>query len=145
MDTWPSFQEQVLAILDTSDVLLTLMTLEITSLKNVKVFLDIAERLGYDDKKVQLIANRNDSSGGIKITDIESSLGRKIPDAIISDGRTLVLAVNRGVPFLISHHDSPVAKDVLTLATRLSGQDVGAPAAPAKAPTKVGLRLFARS
>ncbi len=148
VDTWPSFQEVVLTMMDTADVVLTPMTLEITSLKNVRVFLEITEKLGYGDDKVQLIANRNDSSGGIKASDIEASLGRKIPHTIVSDGRTLVLAVNRGVPFVISHKDSPVSKDLFTLAGKLSGAvvtETQAPAAAAKTPpAKGGLRLFAR-
>ncbi|HUQ40915.1 MAG TPA: response regulator, partial [Candidatus Limnocylindrales bacterium] len=49
VDTWPSFQEQVITMLDVSDVILTLMTLEITSLKNVRVFMEIVEKLGYTD------------------------------------------------------------------------------------------------
>ncbi len=145
VDTWPSFQEQVLTMLDVADVILTLMTLEITSLKNVRVFMEIVEKLGYDDQKVQLVANRNDSSGGIKASDVESSLARKIPHTIVSDGRALVLAVNRGVPFVISHRDSQVAKDVFTMAGKLSGSDQPATAAaPAKVAPKQGRRLFAR-
>jgi pilus assembly protein CpaE len=145
VDTWPSFQEQVLTMLDVADVILTLMTLEITSLKNVRVFMEIAEKLGYDEHKVQLVANRNDSSGGIKASDVESSLARKIPHTIVSDGRALVLAVNRGVPFVISHRDSQVAKDIYTLADKLIGAGEGAGAAappPQKAASKQGLRLF---
>ncbi len=145
VDTWPSFQEQVLTMLDVADVILTLMTLEITSLKNVRVFMEIAEKLGYDDHKVQLVANRNDSSGGIKASDVEASLARKIPHTIVSDGRALVLAVNRGVPFVISHRDSQVAKDIFTLADKLSGaaEAAGAGSAtPQKAAPKQGRRLF---
>jgi len=145
VDTWPSFQEQVLTMLDVADVILTLMTLEITSLKNVRVFMEIAEKLGYDEHKVQLVANRNDSSGGIKASDVETSLARKIPHTIVSDGRALVLAVNRGVPFVISHRDSQVAKDIFTLADKLSGTGEGAGAGattPQKAAAKQGLRLF---
>jgi len=147
VDTWPSFQEVVLMMMDAADVVLTPMTLEITSLKNVRVFLEITEKLGYGEEKVQLIANRNDSSGGIKATDIEESLGRKIPHTIVSDGRTLVLAVNRGVPFVISHRESQVSKDIFTLGGKLSGAEAAQPAAASpKAPTpaKRGLRLFAR-
>src|SRR5258708_1121699 len=144
VDTWPSFQEQVLTMLDVADVILTLMTLEITSLKNVRVFMEIAEKLGYDEQKVQLVANRNDSSGGIKASDVEASLARKIPHTIVSDGRALVLAVNRSVPFVISHRDSQVAKDIFTLADKLSGasEAAAASAAPQKAAPKQGLRLF---
>jgi len=147
VDTWPSFQEVVLTMLDTADIVLTPMTLEITSLKNVRVFLEITEKLGYSKEKVQLIANRNDSSGGIKATDIEASLGRKIPHTIVSDGRTLVLAVNRGVPFVMSQKDAQVTKDLFALAGRLTGapeaQAAEAGAATRAAPPKGGrLRLF---
>jgi len=146
VDTWPSFQEQVITMLDVSDVILTLMTLEITSLKNVRVFMEIAEKLGYGNEKVQLVANRNDSSGGIKASDVEASLGRKIPHTIVSDGRTLVLAVNRGVPFVISHRDSQVSKDIFTLAAKLAGGSAEPAAAGAGAKgakqASGGLKLF---
>src|SRR5216684_2724858 len=146
VDTWPSFQEQVITMLDVADVILTLMTLEITSLKNVRVFMEIAEKLGYGDDKVQLVANRNDSSGGIKASDVEASLGRKIPHTIVSDGRTLVLAVNRGVPFVISHGDSQVSKDIFILAAKLAGgsEEPAAAGAGAKGAKQAsgGLKLF---
>ncbi len=146
VDTWPSYTEIVLTMLDTSDVVLVPMTLEITSLKNVRVFMEIATKLGYDDVKVQLVANRNDSSGGIKASDVEASLGRKIPHTVVSDGRALVLAVNRGVPFVISHRDSQVSKDIFEMARRLSGTAVAQPAATAagkqEAAARSGLRLF---
>src|SRR2546430_88648 len=146
VDTWPSFQEQVITMLDVADVILTLMTLEITSLKNVRVFMEIAEKLGYGSDKVQLVANRNDSSGGIKASDVEASLGRKIPHTIVSDGRTLVLAVNRGVPFVISHRESQVAKDIFTLAQRITAEapETAAAGAPKAAARTGGMRLFAR-
>jgi pilus assembly protein CpaE len=143
VDTWPSFQEQVITMLDVADVILTLMTLEITSLKNVRVFMEVVEKLGYDEAKVQLVANRNDSSGGIKASDVEASLGRKIPHTIVSDGRTLVLAVNRGVPFVISHRDSQVAKDIFALAQKIAAAESTAPAAAGKqAQARGGLKLF---
>jgi pilus assembly protein CpaE len=147
VDTWPSYGELVLTMLDVSDVILVLMTLEITSLKNIRVFLEIAQKLGYDEQKVQLVANRNDSSGGIKASDVEASLGRKIPHTIVSDGRALVLAVNRGVPFVISHRESQVSKDVIEMARRLTvAVEETAAASPGKATAaaKGGLRLFAR-
>jgi pilus assembly protein CpaE len=142
VDTWPSFQEQVITMLDVADVILTLMTLEITSLKNVRVFMEVVEKLGYDEAKVQLVANRNDSSGGIKASDVEASLGRKIPHTIVSDGRTLVLAVNRGVPFVISHRDSQVSKDIFALAQRVAVAETAPAAAGKQAPSRGGLKLF---
>ena len=141
VDTWPSFQDVVLTMLDTADIIVTLMTLEITSLKNVRVFLEIAEKLGYPEGKVQLVANRNDSSGGIRPADVEASLGRPIRHTIVSDGRTLVLAVNRGVPFAISHKDTQVAKDVFALAAKLAVRE-GDEEAPIAEPARRSRRLF---
>src|SRR5438132_2062616 len=130
VDTWPSFQEQVITMLDVADVILTLMTLEITSLKHVRAIMEIVEQLGYGAEKVQLDANRNDSTGGIKASDVEASLGRKIPHTIVSDGRTLVLAVNRGVPFVTSNRDSQVSKDIFAPAAKLPGNGPEASASP---------------
>src|SRR5438132_11715066 len=64
VDTWPSFQEQVITMLDVADVILTLMTLEITSLKNVRVLMEVVEKLGHDEATAQQVANRKDTSGG---------------------------------------------------------------------------------
>lgn len=147
VDTWPSYTEMVLTMLDVADVVLVPLTLEITCMKNVRVFLEVAGQLGYDDNKVQLVANRNDSSGGIKLSDVEASLARKIPHTVVSDGRTLVLAVNRGVPFVITHKDSQVSKDIFEMAKRVAGAaEPTAAAAAGKGPVaaRAGLRLFAR-
>lgn len=147
VDTWPNYGETTLTMLDVADVVLVPLTLEITSLKNVRAFMEITEKLGYSADKVQIVANRNDSSGGIKLSDVESSLGRKITHTIVSDGRALVLAVNRGVPFVISHRESQVSKDMFAMAARLSGvaeQPAAATAAKPVAPARSGLRIFAR-
>jgi pilus assembly protein CpaE len=104
--------------------------------------MEVVEKLGYDEAKVQLVANRNDSSGGIKASDVEASLGRKIPHTIVSDGRTLVLAVNRGVPFVISHRDSQVAKDIFALAQKVASAEAAPAAAGKQAPARGGLKLF---
>jgi len=108
--------------------------------------MEIVEKLGYSEEKVQLVANRNDSSGGIKASDVEASLGRKIPHTIVSDGRTLVLAVNRGVPFVTSNRDSQVSKDIFALAAKLAGEpsEAGAASAAGKQAKQAsgGLKLF---
>jgi Flp pilus assembly CpaE family ATPase len=93
------FNETTLAILDAADVILTMLSLEITSIKNMRLFLEVAEQLGYDQEKVKLVLNRADSSLGIRVTDVESSIGRKVDHTIVSDGRSVVYALNRGVPF----------------------------------------------
>jgi len=121
------FNDLTLAILDTADVILTMLTLEITSIKNMRLFLEVAEQLGYEQDKIKLVLNRADSSLGIRVSDVESSIGRKVDHTIVSDGRSVVYALNRGVPFFLSNREAQVSQDILRLAQAVAGERVAMP------------------
>jgi pilus assembly protein CpaE len=110
-----------LAVMDAADTILVMTALEITTIKNVRLFLEVAEQLEYARTKVRLVINRADAAQGIRIADVEASVRRPIDGTIVSDGRLSVLAVNRGVPFVVSHPDSPLSRDVVKLARTLAG------------------------
>ena len=103
-----------LSCLDQSDVVLTVLTLEITNIKNIRQFLSLTEQMGYPKGKVQLVVNRADSGYGIRLQDVETSIGRKVTHSVVSDGRTVVFALNRGVPFVITDPQSRVSQDIVT-------------------------------
>ena len=121
VDCTANFSDTTLAILDLADVILTALTLEITSIKNMRLFLEVADQLGYEGSKIKLILNRADSTLGIRVSDVEHSIGRKVDHTIVSDGRSVVYALNRGVPFVLSNREAQVSKDVIRLATAISG------------------------
>ncbi len=118
VDLWPHFNDVSLALLDMSDVILTILTLEITNIKNIRLFLEVAEQLGYGDR-LKLVLNRADSAFGIRVADVENSVGRKIDHQVVSDGRTVVYALNRGVPFVWSNSQAPVSEDILKISRAL--------------------------
>jgi len=118
------FNETTLAILDAADTVLTMLSLEITSIKNMRLFLEVAEQLGYEQDKIKLVLNRADSSLGIRVSDVEGSIGRKVDHTIVSDGRSVVYALNRGVPFFLSNREAQVSQDILRLAQAVSGERV---------------------
>jgi pilus assembly protein CpaE len=118
VDLWPHFNDVSLALLDMSDVILTILTLEITNIKNIRLFLEVAEQLGYADR-LRLVLNRADSAFGIRVADVENSVGRKIDHQVVSDGRTVVYALNRGVPFVWSNSQAPVSEDILKISRAL--------------------------
>ena len=122
VDCTTHFSDTTLSILDAADSILTVLSLEITSIKNMRLFLEVAEQLGYDRNKVRLVLNRADSTLGIRVADIESSIGRKIEHTIVSDGRSVVYALNRGIPFVISNREAQVSQDILRLATSVAGE-----------------------
>lgn len=49
---------------------------------------------------------------------------------VVSDGRTVVYALNRGVPFSASNPEAQVSRDVKRLAEHLLRADVPVPAEP---------------
>ena len=121
VDCMSSFNDTTLAILDLADTVLTMLSLEITSIKNIRLFLEVADQLGYSSDKVRLVLNRADSSLGIRVADVEHSIGRRVDHTIVSDGRSVVYALNRGVPFFLSNREAQVSQDVLRLASAVVG------------------------
>jgi pilus assembly protein CpaE len=132
VDCMASFNDTTLAILDLADVVLTMLSLEITSIKNIRLFLEVAEQLGYSQDKVRLVLNRADSSLGIRVADVEHSIGRRVDHTIVSDGRSVVYALNRGVPFFLSNREAQVSQDILRLASAVIGTSTEAAGEPAK-------------
>ena len=116
------------------------LTLEITNIKNMRQFLAVTDQLGYSEEKVQLVLNRADSGYGIRQQDVESSIGRKISHSVVSDARTVVYALNRGVPFVVAARQARVSDDVVRIAkTVLEGDDEIAPEIALSAAQKKGL------
>ena len=135
VDSWPWFHDTTLGLLDLSDEILALLTLEITNIKNIRLFLEVADQLGYPAGKIKLVLNRADSALGIRVSDVEHSIGRRIDETIVSDGRSVVYALNRGVPFVTSNREAQVSQDIIRLARSVIGEAVR-PAAQREKPVQ---------
>ena len=126
VDLPPALNDHSLTVMDTADTIVVLAALEITTIKNVRLFLEVADQLEYDRSKIRLVINHADSAQGIRIADVEASIRRPIDGQVVSDGRLAVLAVNRGVPFVVSHPESALSRDITKLARTLAGDAVAA-------------------
>ena len=122
MDLPAGINDHSLAVMDMADQIVIMAALEITAIKNLRLFLEVADQLGYERSKLRIVMNRSDTTQGIRMGDVEGSIRRPIDGTIVSDGRLAVLAVNRGVPFIVSNPDSPLSRDVNRLAQTLIGQ-----------------------
>ncbi|MBI2887505.1 MAG: cyclic nucleotide-binding domain-containing protein [Chloroflexi bacterium] len=123
VDTHSSFTEVSIAALDAADLILVVTTLELPSLKDVRVFLDTAtQKLGYPTEKLALVVNRASPVGGLSLADVEASVGMKVVATISSSGAVAVGAANQGVPFVISNKESQIYRDVVALAKLIAPQ-----------------------
>jgi MinD-like ATPase involved in chromosome partitioning or flagellar assembly/ActR/RegA family two-component response regulator len=127
VDTSPAYSEVTINTLDAADLILVPMPLELTSMKNARIFLQIADKFGYSREKVRLIANRFDRAEGIALADAETSLAKKFTGVITFDRRALVLALNRGVPVVMNDPKSQLSRDLAQLAATVSSLPTPAP------------------
>lgn len=120
VDTFPSLKEETqLSILDMSDLILTVMTLEMTAIKDIRLFLEVTEILEYPKDKIALVLNRADSKHGLRAENIETTIGHPISASIASGGPAVTLSINRGTPLVIDSPDNPFSKDIEALAHKI--------------------------
>jgi pilus assembly protein CpaE len=120
VDTQSSFQDRALAVLDHADQILVLMTLEMTCIKNIKLFLEVAELLDYPSEKIFLILNKADNRLGIRVENVENNIKHKIGLQIGNAAHEVTLSINQGVPMVISNREHRVSKDIFALARELA-------------------------
>ena len=120
VDTSSDFNDITLSVLDNSDVIVVLAGVDLPTIKNMKLCLEIMQSLDYGADKVRVVLNRANSTGGLSVREIEHSLNLKFCATVPSDGKTVMTSINKGVPFVISHSQTPVAQNVFLLAQQLA-------------------------
>jgi pilus assembly protein CpaE len=126
IDTPSVLSEITLSFLDASDVILSVVTYDSTTIHNTIAVTEAFASIGYAPDKVHYLVNRSDSSGGISRDELVRALGRKPEFEVVSDGRLVVQANNEGMPFVIASPDAAVSRDVRRVATTLLGRPAGA-------------------
>lgn len=116
VDTQTTYDDRTLTLLDAADRIVALMTLELSTIKNVKQFLEIAAPLGYADDKLMLVLNKADSRLGIRADGLEQQLRHKIAAQIGNAPHDVTLSLNQGVPLVWNRQAHPVAGAITTLA-----------------------------
>ena len=112
--------EHALRFLDAANRIFVLLTPDIPAIKNVRVFLELAQGLGYEPEKIVLALNRANPRGGINAEAIQRHLKHPIAATIPESPRVAQGAINRGVPLILlereAHKEMPVTRQLLTLA-----------------------------
>jgi len=106
-----------------SNQVLLVMTMDLPTVKNMKLSLELLDTLHHKGK-TKLILNRASEDLGIKAIDVENSLDFLIAQQIPSDGKLVVSSVNKGIPFVLSNSGSKVSKAVNQI-TEMVINDIG--------------------
>jgi pilus assembly protein CpaE len=138
IDTPPAFSEPVLAAFDESDWLIMLATLDVPSIKNLKLTLQTMELLHFPKGRIRVVVNRADSKVGLRLPDVDKLLSSPV-DSTIPSSRSVPLSVNKGSPIMLEEPKGPVADAIRRVAALLTD------APPGRSKQKQRRSLFARS
>jgi pilus assembly protein CpaE len=134
VDTWTSLHDTVLTILDAADLIVLPTTPDISSLRNVRLFFEVTEQLGYPSEKMVLVLNKSDRRSGIRANDIQESLKHTVIAEVPLDDAAALMSVNRGVPFVVSDPARPISQAIIRLAQNLLETWAAAEAAAVESP-----------
>ncbi|WP_139070128.1 AAA family ATPase [Bacillus sp. FJAT-27225] len=108
-DTGAGLNEHTLSLLEKADEILVVTTLEMAAMKNTKLMLETLGILGMREK-VRVVLNRANMESVLKAEDGAKILGEEAPIYIPNDFQICSRSLNVGVPFVISHSKSDIAK-----------------------------------
>lgn len=136
VDSPPSFTDHVLAALDESDECVLMTSMDVPSIKNMKLSLQTLQLLGFGRDRIRLVLNRADSKVGLTVQAVEKTLGTTV-DVSIPSSRDVSVSINRGTPLVIDNPKSPVVASIHRLLDVVAPQE-GEGSTPTHVPSADG-------
>ena len=131
VDTAPTLDDQGVSAMDASEDIVVVATLDVPTLKNVKIGLEALEELEVQATR-HLLLNRADDEVGINADRIEGILGTK-PAARIATSVDIAIATNAGSPIVLKNPSHPATRAMRELASHITGEPLIDPIALATA------------
>jgi pilus assembly protein CpaE len=120
VDTPAYFNDVVLGLLEASDDILLVASMDVPSIKNVKIGLQTMRLLNIPMSKLRLVLNRANSKVKLEVGEVERTLSLKA-EALVPSEMTVPLSVNKGLPAVLDAPRSGVARSIDALAELLVG------------------------
>ena len=150
VDTPAQLSEIVLAAFDHSTRVLCMVTLDLPSIRNMRVFLTTLEKLRINSESIGVVLNKVEDDIGIDLNDVQEVLDNKIISTL-PYSREAMKSINKGRPALVSAANSELGKKLAGgMAQFLSGDSgtslgTGANTAEISAPRGFWRRRKART
>ncbi|MCL4377412.1 MAG: hypothetical protein M1409_03350 [Actinobacteria bacterium] len=109
VDTGSYYSEAVISLLEKTNYFCLISSLDVPSIKNLKLSLQVLEDLRFPKDKILIIINRSDSNVGMTLNEIENTIERKI-DIKIPSSRIVPITINKGIPIVKDQPRSPISR-----------------------------------
>ncbi|GIW78180.1 MAG: hypothetical protein KatS3mg104_3243 [Phycisphaerae bacterium] len=119
IDGGKAFSETIVSVFDHSNLIFLVATPDILAVYQLKWTLEMLQSLHFPLKMIKVILNRAESRGGVAWQEVRSALNCEIFALIPSDGKTVGMALNRGVPCVIDNPKAKVSEAFVKMAAEL--------------------------
>ena len=143
VDTPAQLSEVVLAAFDHSTKVLCMVTLDLPSIRNMRVFLTTLEKLRINSESIDVVLNKVEDDVGINIADVQEVLDNRIV-SVLPYSREVSRSINKGKPALVSAANSDIGRKLTSGMQQLVGGQITPMAAPALEPAPAGIRRLVR-
>ncbi len=113
IDTSPYFNDNMVAVIENSDLILLITGIDISSLRNTKTSINIFDSLRQSDK-IELVINKA-SKGIITVKDAVQILESTPKNILSFDYKTSLASQNRGIPIVLAYPRTQIAKELRQL------------------------------
>jgi len=117
VDTASYLTEFVQVALGAADIIVLITTQDIPSIKNISLFLSLADASGISRQKIVFIMNKFDRRYTTLTPErIGENLKQEVVLSIPLDEKVVVSAANKGVPFYFENKTFPISRSIASLA-----------------------------
>lgn len=108
IDCPPALNDHVLAAFDESDLVTLLATLDVPSLKNLKLTLDTLNMLAFPADRLRVMLNRADSKVGLEVSDVQKTINMAV-SAMVPSSVDVPSSTNRGLVLATEKPNHPAS------------------------------------
>jgi len=117
-----SFREEQLQTVRQCDLVLLVLRLDFTSLRNTQRTIDYLGQAGVSAERMLLVVNRFGQPKEVPAAKAEEALGVKIAHFVPDDPKTINRANNNGIPVVLESPSAKVSRSVTQLALSINGK-----------------------
>lgn len=116
VDVGRQLDDRTAEVLELSDNIMLLSTLDVPTIRNVSRYLDVLDKLEFPRDKIHLVVNRFHKKTRLNLSDVESALGMDVFWTIPNDFEPVSMGIDGGTPAVLRAPRSKVARSFKQLA-----------------------------
>ncbi len=119
VDAGRHLDDRTVEVLTLSDAILMLSCLDLPTIRNVKRYMGIFDKLEIDRERIHLVVNRFLKKGRLGLNDLESTVGLETFWTIPNDFAPMSLGIDHGTPAVVQTPKAKVSQNFQDLAQNI--------------------------